>query len=200
MTNVSLTAAPDTGQTFSNWGGACVGTDPVCTLTLSADMNVSATFTGELLSGIVAVDGNGDVIGRVLGGIDITTNSYDGTNDIQILTETGYDIIINRKSAASPTIASYLYYADSQCSGVPIGHYYAPGVVYKERNHSGYFYSPKDSVATTYVFPNIYSSFQSGDCAPYGQDVTSYPVFPNDPAITDIPNAGYTGPIRIEYR
>jgi PKD repeat protein len=43
-TAVTLTAAPDSGSTFSGWGGACSGTGS-CSLTLSADQSATATFT-----------------------------------------------------------------------------------------------------------------------------------------------------------
>ena len=41
---VVLTALPGQGQVFQAWGGACSGTDPTCTLTMSAARNVTAGF------------------------------------------------------------------------------------------------------------------------------------------------------------
>jgi hypothetical protein len=41
---VSLTATPAAGSTFTGWGGACSGTGS-CTVTMSADQSVTATFT-----------------------------------------------------------------------------------------------------------------------------------------------------------
>ncbi len=43
-TQVTLTATPDTGYQFVNWGGACTGTDPTTTVTLTADQTCAATF------------------------------------------------------------------------------------------------------------------------------------------------------------
>ena len=43
---LALTAAPDSGSTFSGWGGACSGTGP-CSVTLAADTSVSATFAAS---------------------------------------------------------------------------------------------------------------------------------------------------------
>ena len=40
---VTLTATPTAGP-FINWGGACTGTQPTCTLTLTKDAQVQATF------------------------------------------------------------------------------------------------------------------------------------------------------------
>jgi hypothetical protein len=43
---VTLTATADSGASFAGWGGACAGTDP-CRLTMSADHDVSATFSAN---------------------------------------------------------------------------------------------------------------------------------------------------------
>jgi hypothetical protein len=42
-TTVVLTATPDAGSVFTGWSGDCTGTG-TCTLTMSADRNVTATF------------------------------------------------------------------------------------------------------------------------------------------------------------
>lgn len=45
-TEVTLSAVPRRGASFAGWGGACstAGTDPTCTLVVTADTQVSATF------------------------------------------------------------------------------------------------------------------------------------------------------------
>ena len=43
--DVTLTAAPAAGSTFTGWAGACSGTTPTCTLTPAGDEAVTATFT-----------------------------------------------------------------------------------------------------------------------------------------------------------
>jgi uncharacterized repeat protein (TIGR02543 family) len=48
--NVTLTAAPATGFTFSGWSGACTGT-AACTVTLSASSSVSAAFASASVAG-----------------------------------------------------------------------------------------------------------------------------------------------------
>ena len=82
-TNVQLTAAPGTGLTTS-WGGDCAGTTNTCSLTMSSDKTVSATFASgpvtpqRTLS--VSVNGSGTVTGT---GIncpgDCTQNYASGT-------------------------------------------------------------------------------------------------------------------------
>lgn len=43
-TTVTLTATPDAGSTFDGWSGACTGTVPRCSISLSASQSVSARF------------------------------------------------------------------------------------------------------------------------------------------------------------
>ena len=48
-TVVTLTATPDAGSSFVGWSGGCSGTTPTCTVTMSANVIVTATF--NLVSG-----------------------------------------------------------------------------------------------------------------------------------------------------
>ena len=41
---VTLTAAPASRYTFAGWSGACSGTTLTCTVTMSSDKSVSASF------------------------------------------------------------------------------------------------------------------------------------------------------------
>lgn len=61
-TAVTLTAAPSVGQTFTGWSGACSGT-ALCNVTMSADQNVTATFSGTTVTHTlsVTVTGTGSV-------------------------------------------------------------------------------------------------------------------------------------------
>ena len=43
-TVVTLTATPPTGKTFAGWSGACTGVNPTCNVTMSATLQVKATF------------------------------------------------------------------------------------------------------------------------------------------------------------
>jgi hypothetical protein len=43
--SVTLTATPNSGSTFGGWGGACSGTAGTCTVAMSANRTVTATFT-----------------------------------------------------------------------------------------------------------------------------------------------------------
>jgi uncharacterized repeat protein (TIGR02543 family) len=45
-TPITLTAVPNTGDTFTSWSGACAGsTNPVCTFAITANTSATATFT-----------------------------------------------------------------------------------------------------------------------------------------------------------
>ncbi|MCE5262102.1 MAG: chitobiase/beta-hexosaminidase C-terminal domain-containing protein [Deltaproteobacteria bacterium] len=60
-TGVRLTAAPDAGNTFSGWSGACTGTE-FCDLVMSVNRSVTATFTQEtLILTAAAPGGNGTI-------------------------------------------------------------------------------------------------------------------------------------------
>jgi hypothetical protein len=43
-TSVTLTAIPDSGSSFSSWGGACSGTNNTCTISMNQAQNVTAAF------------------------------------------------------------------------------------------------------------------------------------------------------------
>ena len=59
-TSVVLTATPDTGETFTGWGGGvCTGTSATCTVTMSAARYVSATFSSRTLTTAFAGSGSG---------------------------------------------------------------------------------------------------------------------------------------------
>ncbi len=65
-TNVQLTAAGIGGTTFTGWGGDCSGATPTCTVAMSVNRSVTATFAQipsakRLLS--VTADGSGSVTG-----------------------------------------------------------------------------------------------------------------------------------------
>ena len=59
-TVVTLTATSATGTTFVGWGGACSGTGS-CSVTMSGDQTVTATFTEPTLTVNWTGNGNGEV-------------------------------------------------------------------------------------------------------------------------------------------
>jgi uncharacterized repeat protein (TIGR02543 family) len=59
-TTVTLTATPAAGATFDGWGGACTGTTPKCTVSMTAARSVTATFTASGSPGTLTIT----VVGR----------------------------------------------------------------------------------------------------------------------------------------
>lgn len=60
-TTVTLTASPDSGWSFSSWGGACSGTG-TCQITMDANKSVTATFTQKpVLTVNISGTGSGTV-------------------------------------------------------------------------------------------------------------------------------------------
>lgn len=61
---VVLTATPNLGAVFLGWGGACAGTGP-CTLTMNADLSVTATFATDVTPPSVTLAAPPDLAGAV---------------------------------------------------------------------------------------------------------------------------------------
>jgi hypothetical protein len=57
-TNVTLTATPGSGSTFAGWSGACTGTG-ACTVKMTANQSVTATFSASGGSGSGSAGGSG---------------------------------------------------------------------------------------------------------------------------------------------
>ena len=87
-TDVTLTADPETGSTFANWGGACSGTSTQCVVDMTQARSVTATFNtppGQFALN-VTVNGSGSVTSNPLG-IDCPgdcTQSYDDGTDVTL--------------------------------------------------------------------------------------------------------------------
>jgi beta-galactosidase len=68
-TSVVLTATPDSGSSFLGWGGACSGSSPTCTVSMTAAQSVTATFSsGPPTSYPLTVTKAGTGSGTVSGG------------------------------------------------------------------------------------------------------------------------------------
>jgi uncharacterized repeat protein (TIGR02543 family) len=63
--SVTLITTPAAGATFAGWGGACTGTSPSCTVSMTSAKSASATFTGgtSTVQLNVSVTGKGTVSG-----------------------------------------------------------------------------------------------------------------------------------------
>lgn len=67
-TTVKLTATPgDNFQVFTGWGGACAGQSNPCTLTLTADTSVTASFVKEYFLSVNIAIGGGSITSNPAG-------------------------------------------------------------------------------------------------------------------------------------
>jgi len=63
-TEIELIATPAAGSTFLGWGGACSGSAPTCSLTMSSDGAAVATFSGQATTSPVTALGHEDEAGE----------------------------------------------------------------------------------------------------------------------------------------
>lgn len=75
---VTLTAIPEEGTTFEGWGGACVGTELTCVVTLDGALSVTANFHLNTYDLNVAVDSGGSVTSNEEAGIACGTVIEEG--------------------------------------------------------------------------------------------------------------------------
>ncbi len=64
-TPVTLTATAATNSSFVGWAGACDGSNPICTVTLSANQQVTATFNVNQSEPVLSVSLSGSGVGTV---------------------------------------------------------------------------------------------------------------------------------------
>ena len=74
-TQVSLTAAPSAGHAFSGWSGDCSG-QGACSVTMSANRSVTATFAASAATLKVSISGSGSVSGSGISCHHTCSKSY----------------------------------------------------------------------------------------------------------------------------
>ena len=110
---VSLTATPTGGSTFSGWGGACSGSGG-CSVTMNANVGVSASFTAPVTNYTLSITGGGTGQGTVSGsGINCTISggSTSGTCSANYPSGSGVSL------TATPTGGSTFSGWGGGCSG-----------------------------------------------------------------------------------
>lgn len=86
---VTLTAIPNGSQTFVGWSGACTGTAPSCTVTMSGARTVTAEFSGTPTTNVLTVSRSGSGQGTVSGsGISCGTDCTETFTDVTSVTLT----------------------------------------------------------------------------------------------------------------
>lgn len=117
-TSVTITQSPMTGSDFTMWEGACAsaGTNPQCTLTLTADTTTNAVFTLKQHRLNIAMAGNG--IGMVTGNVGSISCSQNGSTTTGMCSapiEHGTQVILTQGGAGSGS--SFLGWSGASCSG-----------------------------------------------------------------------------------
>ena len=115
---VTLTAAPDPGESFLGWGGDCAshGTSPTCSLVLDQDRFVDAAFTQSFYELRVAVSGDGTVT-SVPPGIDCRFGNSPGTGGkiCSALFPEGSSVVL---AAMADPGESFVYWANDCAAAV----------------------------------------------------------------------------------
>jgi uncharacterized repeat protein (TIGR02543 family) len=103
--NVQLTAAPGTGMT-TTWGGDCSGTTTTCSLAMSANRNVTVTFSATppvQRTLTVSVSGNGKVTGVGIDCPSDCTQTYNSGTTVQLTAAPGAGLTTTWGGACSGT-------------------------------------------------------------------------------------------------
>jgi len=104
-TKVNLVAAPDASSTFEGWGGACSGTATTCTVTMSANRTVRATFTLKTFTINASAAANGSV--KPAG---TTRVVYGGSQNYTINPASGYQVAtVTVDGASVGPVSSYTF-------------------------------------------------------------------------------------------
>lgn len=110
---VTLTAAPNFGETFAGWSGACSGTASTCTVTMTLAKSVTATFKASSpgtqsltleVSGAGEVSASGGTCSSTSGKTKLCSQSY----------SSGKEVALTAKAAAGSVFAGW----KGACTGV----------------------------------------------------------------------------------
>jgi len=85
-TVVTLTASANPGYSFDYWSGDASGTNPVTTVTMTADISVTAHFTQNPYTLTIIIDGQGTVVKDP----DQTSYAYDTEVELTAIADTNW--------------------------------------------------------------------------------------------------------------
>lgn len=78
-TVITLTATPQTGATFSSWSNACQGTQNICTVTLTSNLSVLATFTTNPTPSLAVAPPSATISAGNSASYAVTPNNFSST-------------------------------------------------------------------------------------------------------------------------
>ena len=102
-TSVTLTAAPNTGSTFTGWSGACTGTGATCTVAMSVARSVTASFASGVAPSSATLTVNA---AKAAGAAAATGTVTSAPAGISCTTPTAAGTTQNTCTAGYPTTAS----------------------------------------------------------------------------------------------
>jgi hypothetical protein len=105
-TSVTLTASPATGSYFGGWRGACSGTG-ACTLTVTADSVVTATFVHPTIALSGARVGASWRMSRLSGSLTVSGRSSDGGELSVQLAQRGFTLTLGTTVAEGAFTATF---------------------------------------------------------------------------------------------
>ncbi|MFZ4649538.1 MAG: InlB B-repeat-containing protein [Rubrivivax sp.] len=110
-TSVSLTAAAPAGTVFAGWSGACTGTATTCTVTMSADRAVTATFNAVMQTlTVVSAKSAATVSGTVASsptGISCATPATVGSTTCSAPYAQGTSVVLTATPAAGSAFTGW---------------------------------------------------------------------------------------------
>lgn len=113
---VTLTAIPSNfgaSATFTGWSGDCTGTSLTCTVKMSQDRNVTATFTSDPLTVTITGTGSGVVFA---GNTNQITCGTGGTGTCSFNFGTGFPVTLFAEASAGSHFAAW----SGDCSGTSL--------------------------------------------------------------------------------
>ena len=103
---VSLTAVPDAGATFARWDGACAGSGPVCTVTMSSARSAAAIFSRVFVDSLVPRETSIRSVHSALGAVRVSREPRTATRHARIRVLRRFRAPVRTRTAAARSAVS----------------------------------------------------------------------------------------------
>ncbi len=208
-TTVTLTASPDNGWSFSGWSGACGGTSPTCTVSMTANKSATAIFA--LPSYPLSVSTSGDGSGTVTSnpaGINCgstCTASFTANTSVTLTANLGSGSTFSGWSGAcSGTGSCTVNMSNAQSVTASFAHSNATAMLGAYLDYDGWNTDVIDTVNAAMAKPlaviNLFSNFEQGwgNLTTQTTNIVSrnaVPMITWMPSVSTRPNANLLGEI-----
>lgn len=152
---------------------------------------MNANFNHVNFGNVVVKDGNGNVIGTLIG------KGHHNLSGLFVLTDKGYTFDIDPKTGTMFDGKFLFFYATDECSGTPYSSTIA-GHVVKGPDNNLYYIQKYTSFSIVTI--NSYYVPDGGLCVKRDPplDILALPLIPNDPNITGLNSSSFTTPLTID--